>query len=485
MSHIFISYSHKDKKYVEKLEAKLLEEGFNVWIDHRVDYGTKWPVEIQQALDECDAFVLVVTKNAFESEWVQNEVARAKRKRKPFFPLLLQGDTWLSVEATQYVNVKDGSLPPEKFYQRLACTIPIRKSLQDLKGIDLGASPESCVATSGRVLGPKGIKELSSSPKPQHIPSSLWREKLVQNLRRLSVSKQKDVLINSALIGALVIVIAILIVIVFQIFQQINYSNGIAGPSSITNPLVTPSSSSLLFPSGQLEAPYTPTPLYVNMPRVPISIDLYQSAISAYEQQDWDAVISGMQEIAQNEPEAADPYYYIGEAYRFKGDHRKAMEAYNQALKIDPQFGPAYLGLARTRLMQDPNANVTMLLDEALKRDPNFGEVYLERAMCYLKHEEPELALADLSTAERLMPGSPLVYYYQARANLILEDANEAEVAALKAKEADPTMLPVYFTLGEIYLVQGKYADAGEAYYRAGDCETAIKTLDFGHFRIG
>ena len=40
MSHIFISYSHKDSEYVEKLEQKLIEEGFNVWIDHRIDYGS-------------------------------------------------------------------------------------------------------------------------------------------------------------------------------------------------------------------------------------------------------------------------------------------------------------------------------------------------------------------------------------------------------------------------------------------------------------
>ena len=46
MGHIFISYSHKDKKYVEKLEQKLLDEGFDVWIDHCIDYGDDWLSEI-------------------------------------------------------------------------------------------------------------------------------------------------------------------------------------------------------------------------------------------------------------------------------------------------------------------------------------------------------------------------------------------------------------------------------------------------------
>ena len=37
---------------------------------------------------------------------------------------MLQGDPWLSVEATQYVDVTNGSLPNEKFYQRLALVTP-------------------------------------------------------------------------------------------------------------------------------------------------------------------------------------------------------------------------------------------------------------------------------------------------------------------------------------------------------------------------
>ena len=62
MGHIFISYSHNDKDYVEKLEKKLIDEGFDVWVDHRIDYGSQWPKEIQKALDACDAFVVVVSE---------------------------------------------------------------------------------------------------------------------------------------------------------------------------------------------------------------------------------------------------------------------------------------------------------------------------------------------------------------------------------------------------------------------------------------
>lgn len=127
MGHIFISYSHKDLGYAQKLVKALEQEGFSPWVDERLDYGSQWPLELQEHLDTCQAFVVLMTPSSLASEWVQSELSRAKRKNKPIFPLLLEGDeTWLSVESTQYVDVRGGILPPEKFYQQLAGVTPRR-----------------------------------------------------------------------------------------------------------------------------------------------------------------------------------------------------------------------------------------------------------------------------------------------------------------------------------------------------------------------
>jgi hypothetical protein len=128
MGHIFISYSHKDKEYIHRLQEALQNKGFDVWIDDRIDYGTEWPKIIQDYLDSSDAFIVVVSENSYHSEWVQSEVARAKRKKKPFFPLLFQGEPWLSIEARNYVDVTDKSLPNEKFFQDIACVVPRNKA---------------------------------------------------------------------------------------------------------------------------------------------------------------------------------------------------------------------------------------------------------------------------------------------------------------------------------------------------------------------
>jgi tetratricopeptide (TPR) repeat protein len=247
-----------------------------------------------------------------------------------------------------------------------------------------------------------------------------------------------------------------------------------------------------------LDEPYTPTPLYVITPREPQSGDLVRVFDRAYANGDWQEAIRVMRDIAGNEPEAADPYYYIGEAYRFMGDYRNALEAYSFALQLNPNLGAAYLGLARARLMGDFNADVEQLFNAGIERDPNFGELYLERGKFYLDRGETQKALADLALADRLLNGSPWPYYYQAQAFLVLEDIDSALEAIEKANDADVTLLPVYLTLGQVYLAQGDLDEAAQAlelyakyetrsleaytllgrlYYLSEDCEQAIQLL--------
>jgi len=121
MSHIFISYSHQDSDYAHKLAAALEQHGFEGWIDDRIDYGSQWPHEIQENLDCCGVFIVIMTPRSYNSDWVQNELARAKRKGKPVFALLLEGDEpWLAVEATQYMDVRGGKLPDTGFYASIS-----------------------------------------------------------------------------------------------------------------------------------------------------------------------------------------------------------------------------------------------------------------------------------------------------------------------------------------------------------------------------
>src|SRR5690606_36388685 len=54
---------------------------------------------------------------------------RARRKLKPIFSLLLEGDEpWLSVESTQFYDVRGARLPEPRFYAALARALKTSKS---------------------------------------------------------------------------------------------------------------------------------------------------------------------------------------------------------------------------------------------------------------------------------------------------------------------------------------------------------------------
>src|SRR5688572_5746930 len=108
MSHVFISYSHRDSNYVLELAQALATQGFPLWIDTHIRFGTEWFKEIEANLDNSLALIVVMSTNSKNSTWVQNEVSRAQRQGKIVFPVLLEGEVWLSLEAIQYLDARPG-----------------------------------------------------------------------------------------------------------------------------------------------------------------------------------------------------------------------------------------------------------------------------------------------------------------------------------------------------------------------------------------
>jgi tetratricopeptide (TPR) repeat protein len=246
----------------------------------------------------------------------------------------------------------------------------------------------------------------------------------------------------------------------------------------------TPGPNSL---AAALGVSYTATPLYVNTPRAPQSADQYNVALAAYQKGDWVTFISAMQQVEVLEPAAPDIPYDIGEAYRFQGDYKDALDAYTVSLHLDQNFAPAHLGMARLDLLRDPNTDVTSLLNLAIQNDPNYGEAYLERADYYLNHNLPGLALSDLDAALKRMPDSALVQLGYARAYLAQGNTAKGLSAAQQANQIDLTLLPAYLVLGQAYVANAQCSDAvkpletyitygpndGSAYVLLGQCYEA------------
>ena len=82
MSDIFISYSSKDRPWVERFAKTLVTHGWSVWWDRNIPTGGSFNAEIRKELSAATCAIVVWSEQSVESEWVQAEAAEAKKQEK-------------------------------------------------------------------------------------------------------------------------------------------------------------------------------------------------------------------------------------------------------------------------------------------------------------------------------------------------------------------------------------------------------------------
>ncbi len=204
-----------------------------------------------------------------------------------------------------------------------------------------------------------------------------------------------------------------------------------------------------------LQYTYTPTPLYVMTPHSIDSQANFNAALHFFEAQDYENARKMFKQVLQEEPEAADAYYYIGESYRLQQDYPDARDAYQSAIRINSSFAPAYLGRALSTHAINLSEDVSPDFDNAILLDPNFIAAYVERGAYRLDHNDPYGALSDEQAAIQMNPASALAYRYLAEGQLQIGENDAALASALRANQLDITMIPVYLVLAQAYIATG------------------------------
>jgi hypothetical protein len=98
ISGCFISYSHADANFVNKLRDRLIAEGVNVWLDRHDMIAGPIQDQVWRAIQVHHVVILVLSETSVRSDWVENEldIARDKERdenRAVLCPVSLD-DTW-------------------------------------------------------------------------------------------------------------------------------------------------------------------------------------------------------------------------------------------------------------------------------------------------------------------------------------------------------------------------------------------------------
>lgn len=86
---IFISYSRKDKPFVQQLHNNLISAGLETWVDWEgIPLTADWWQEIKQGIENADAFAFVISPDSLKSKVCADEIQTAVDNNKRLIPVL-------------------------------------------------------------------------------------------------------------------------------------------------------------------------------------------------------------------------------------------------------------------------------------------------------------------------------------------------------------------------------------------------------------
>jgi hypothetical protein len=145
---LFLSYAHKDEKYVRRLqvELKLMERNGLIlpWYDRRLTGGEKWEPRILQELNEADAVICQPSPEYLASDFCLSELNAAIKRREAgeaeLIPYVLRTSGWKEVLTLGEIQLLPADAKPlaqwkdnDQYWRAVA--EGIQASLKKLQGV--------------------------------------------------------------------------------------------------------------------------------------------------------------------------------------------------------------------------------------------------------------------------------------------------------------------------------------------------------------
>ncbi|MEC4813146.1 MAG: TIR domain-containing protein [Scytonema sp. PMC 1069.18] len=91
MTQVFLSYSEKERAFMEKIAATLKREAFTVWTNKTdIKTGSDFKEAIFRGIEEADNLVYLMSVESLQSEYCQQEISHALSVNKRIIPVLIE-----------------------------------------------------------------------------------------------------------------------------------------------------------------------------------------------------------------------------------------------------------------------------------------------------------------------------------------------------------------------------------------------------------
>ena len=111
--NVFISYSHADKQWLDRLKVHLkpLEQkgAIDLWSDEKIHTGSNWKKEIKKALEEATVAVLLISADFLASDFIVNDelpplLAAAKKEDTVILPVIVGHSSFMENESLSIIS---------------------------------------------------------------------------------------------------------------------------------------------------------------------------------------------------------------------------------------------------------------------------------------------------------------------------------------------------------------------------------------------
>ena len=181
--YIFVSYSHSNGDKVAPILERLNSEGFRIWYDDGIEWGSEWPESIASHLRQCEVCMAFHSKASVLSANCRQEIHYALKMQKGILSVYLE-DVELSEGMDMQLTPFQSTFPYQyanqgDFFNRLAET----KIIQECRGTANKSENESKLGETNQLHAisvdaelDKKFQELFGEPKVEPDRSPLEKK---------------------------------------------------------------------------------------------------------------------------------------------------------------------------------------------------------------------------------------------------------------------------------------------------------------------
>jgi len=185
------------------------------------------------------------------------------------------------------------------------------------------------------------------------------------------------------------------------------------------------------------------------------------------EKKNYDCAVNSYNKAIELNPQYVDAYYSRGIVYDDKGDYDQAIRDYTKAIELDPQYAEAYYNRGYAYDNKGDHEQAIKDYSKVIELKPQIIAAYINRGAAYAQKGDYDQSISDYTKAIESNPQHAGAYYNRGSAYDDKGDYDQAIRDYTKAIELNPRYADAYVNRGVAYDNKGNYRQAINDYTKA------------------